>query len=293
MHGGSIPSFYLYGEPHRAVEEGFVHAERLDDRSRPSEWTILPHAHADLVQLFVVDRGGGEMRAEDARLAVGVPALLLIPSGVVHGFSWQQESAGSVVTLSMRHLSVLDVRYPGMMALFGLPRVIPLDAAACAAIGAGVTVLMRELGWAAPGHDAAVDAALLGILVETWRAGGPPAADTASLPGQQGALVARFRARIDERFRLREPIAVHAAALGVSESRLRTACAQVARLSPAAMLDQRAILEVKRALLYTNLSVAEVGYAAGFADPAYFTRFFTRHAGVSPRAFRSRESKVA
>jgi AraC family transcriptional activator of pobA len=34
------------------------------------------------------------------------------------------------------------------------------------------------------------------------------------------------------------------------------------------------------------LSVAEVGYLIGFSDPAYFTRFFTRHAGVSPRAYR-------
>jgi AraC family transcriptional activator of pobA len=52
------------------------------------------------------------------------------------------------------------------------------------------------------------------------------------------------------------------------------------------MLDQRAILEAKRSLLYGNLSVADVGYALGFADPAYFNRFFTRHAGLSPGAFR-------
>lgn len=287
MTGASVPSFYLYGEPHRAVDDGFVHAERLDDRSRPSEWTILPHAHADLVQLFVVEQGGGEMRAEDDRMTVTAPAVLLVPSGVVHGFAWQRDSAGSVVTLSVRHLALLDTRYPGVTALFGSARAIPLDGAAFRAVQASVAALMRELGWAAPGHGAAVDAALLGMLVELWRAGGPIAADAAGIPGQQSALVARFRARIDERFRLREQIAVHAAALGVSESRLRTACAQIAGLSPAAMLDQRAVLEVKRALLYTNLSVAEVGYAAGFADPAYFTRFFTRHAGVSPRVFRS------
>jgi len=39
-------------------------------------------------------------------------------------------------------------------------------------------------------------------------------------------------------------------------------------------------------LRYTNLSVAEIGYAIGFSDPAYFSRFFTRHAGCSPRAYR-------
>ena len=286
MNVTSIPRFYLYGEPHRYVEEGFVHAERLDDRSRPSEWTILPHAHADLVQAFVLDRGGGTMRVEDARFDVVAPALLLIPVGIVHGFSWHPDSAGSVVTLSVRHLAVLNDRYPGLAGLFASPRVAPLGEDGAAVMHRAAMTLMRELGWSAPGHRAAIDGALLTFLVEAGRAAGPSAGEAVAPPGKHGALVARFRARIDERFRLREPIAAHAAALGTSESRLRVACRRIAGLSPAAMLDERAMLDAKRALLYTNLSVAEVGYNAGFADPAYFTRFFTRHASASPRAYR-------
>ncbi len=286
MAAVTIPSFYLYGEPHRAVEDGFVHAERLDDRSRPHEWTILPHAHADLVQLFLLERGGGVMRAEADNLSVTAPALLIVPAGIVHGFDWHHESEGAVVTLSVRHLALLDSRYPGLAAVFDGAGVVDLDAAAWATIGTGIATLTRELGWSAPGHGAAVDAALLTVLVETFRASGAMQGGTRAVPGHHHSLVARFRARIDERFRLREPIADYAEALGTSESRLRVACARVAALSPAAMLDQRAMLDAKRALLYTNLSVAEVGYSIGFSDPAYFTRFFTRHAGVSPRAYR-------
>nr|WP_310101329.1 helix-turn-helix domain-containing protein [Sphingomonas sp. BE138] len=284
----SVPSFYLYGEPHRAVADGFVHAELLDDRSRPSEWTILPHAHADLVQIFLVERGGGTIQAEAQVTAIAPPMLLIIPAGVVHGFDWHQDSAGAVVTLGVRHLELLGTRYAGLIDIFATPRAIALEAMAAAAIRRGLDTLMRELGWAAPGHRAAVDAALLSVLVEALRATGMPDGGAPQSPGPHHALVAGFRARIDERFRLREPIAVHAKALGSSESRLRVACARVAALSPAAMLDDRAMLEARRALLYTNLSVAEVGYAIGMADPAYFSRFFTRHEGCSPRDFRAR-----
>ncbi|MBB4086988.1 helix-turn-helix domain-containing protein [Sphingomonas carotinifaciens] len=293
MVAASIPRFYLYGEPHRSVEASFVHAERLDDRSRPSEWTILPHAHADLVQAFVLDRGGGTMRAEDARFDVVAPALLLIPAGIVHGFSWDPASVGSVVTLSVRHLALLDGRYPGLAGVFARAQVVALSSEALTVLHGVTVTLMRELGWSAPGHRAAVDAALLTFLIEAGRAAGPDPGKAQPPPGQHGALVARYRARIDERFRLREPIAVHAAALGTSESRLRVACTRIAGMSPAAILDERAMLDAKRALLYTNLSVAEVGYNAGFADPAYFTRFFTRHSGVSPRTFRSTGSDGA
>jgi len=286
MVSAAIPSFYLYGEPHRAVEEGFVHVERLDSRSRPHEWTILPHAHADLVQLFLLEEGGGTMRAETKSLAVSAPALVIVPAGIVHGFDWHHESAGAVVTLSVRHLTLLDTRYPGLAAVFEQAGVIGSDDMPTERIGTQIATLMRELLWSGPGHRAAVDAALLTILVETLRSLDRMRDHAPAIPGHHHSLVARFRARIDERFRLREPIADYAEALGTSESRLRVACARVAALSPAAMLDQRAMLDAKRALLYTNMSVAEVGYAIGFSDPAYFTRFFSRHAGVSPSAYR-------
>jgi AraC family transcriptional regulator, transcriptional activator of pobA len=34
--------------------------------------------------------------------------------------------------------------------------------------------------------------------------------------------------------------------------------------------------------------VAETAYYLGFTDPAYFSRFFSKHAGESPASFRKR-----
>jgi AraC family transcriptional activator of pobA len=46
------------------------------------------------------------------------------------------------------------------------------------------------------------------------------------------------------------------------------------------------ILEAKRNLVYTSMTISVVSNTAGFADPAYFTRFFKRQVGLSPREFR-------
>jgi len=90
---------------------------------------------------------------------------------------------------------------------------------------------------------------------------------------------------------LREPVSAHARALGVSLTALRQACARVANSSPAQMLDDRALLEARRMLLYSQLSVTDIAYAVGFEDPAYFSRFFARHVGQPPRSWRAaRES---
>ena len=56
------------------------------------------------------------------------------------------------------------------------------------------------------------------------------------------------------------------------------------------LIEARTLGEARRNLAYTNLSIATIAYALGYADPAYFSRVFTRDAGVSPRAFRAQLS---
>jgi len=224
------------------------------------------------------------MRADGESVTFDAPCLLLVPAGIIHGFSWHRDSRGWVITIAdsyLHHLLEHDADFP---PLFRAPRVVALPDVA--EVEARIGTLARELAWSGPGQRAAVDALLLWLMVQALRHAALSGSG-ASSRSRQAQLVARLRERIEQRFRHREPVADHARALGVSETALRCACAHAARLSPAAMLDERALLEARRLLLYSTLSVAEVGYAIGFEDPAYFSRFFARHTGRSPRDWRA------
>jgi len=281
-----VPTFYLYGEPHRAVANHFVHAESLDDRSRPAGWTIRPHSHRELNHLILIAEGGGLMEAEETVTRFDAPCLLLVPSQVVHGFRWHTESRGTVVTLANSYRDEIVRRDPEAAALFVSAAVAPLGRDAARGIATQARVLIRELSWIAPAHRTAVDAALSRIIVQVVRALAQRATEEEQSRGRHAELVARFRALVEERFRRREPIGRYAGELGVSTTTLRVACADIAGMPPSEMLNLRAFLEAKRALCYTNLSVAQIAYSLGFLDPAYFTRSFTKHAGLSPRQFR-------
>lgn len=287
MATGLIPTFYLYGEPQRAVDHGFVHAESLDYRNRPNEWLIHPHSHAELSQIFVIEHGHGQMMAEDRSVSCEGPALILVPAKAVHGFSWNPEVRGSVLTLSTDFLAELHRADPALQQVFQSPCAVSLTISDLALITAATEQLIRELSWTASGHRAAVQAQLLLILVIALRQ--LEQQNAAAVPPTAAArLMARLRERIETRFRLREPAADYATALGVSLTTLRSASARAAGMSPMALLDERALLEAKRALLYSSQGVAEIAYGLGFADPAYFSRFFSRLTGMSPRAFRER-----
>lgn len=279
----TIPSFYLYGEPSRSVDPELIHVETLDDRSRPNEWTIRPHSHTELNHVFLIAGGGGTMRVDERELAFDAPALLLVPATLVHGFRWAHESHGWVATLADAERGRLLEGNPELVGLFAAASAIPLSAGDALRAEQHMAIMARELGWSLPGQRTALRAAVLDLLVLALR--GIAAAPMAA-PRPQAALVARFRDRVEQRFRLREAVCDYAAALGIGESRLRAACTQIAGLPPAAIIDQRSLLEAQRALLYSTLPVSEIGYSLGFADPAYFSRFFTKNIGRSPRAFR-------
>lgn len=233
------------------------------------------------------------MQAEGEVTRFDAPCLILVPAGVVHGFQWHLDSTGSVITLSNSYRDELVRRDPDVAALSDAPAVIALTREAARAITAQVRVLMKELAWNAAGHRTAVDAALAAILVPAVRGLANRSPDHEKSRGRHAELVARFRALVEEQFRMREPLGRYAAQLGVSATTLRVACARVTGRSPVELINLRAFLEAKRSLCYTNQSVAEIAYTLGFVDPAYFTRSFTKHAGVPPRQYRLRHEVVA
>lgn len=52
------------------------------------------------------------------------------------------------------------------------------------------------------------------------------------------------------------------------------------------IINDYVVLEAKRHLLATSLQVNQVAYQLGYEDVSYFIRFFKKHMGCSPQAFR-------
>lgn len=286
-----IPRFFLYGEPPREVGERFLHLESLDDRSRPADWNIRPHTHANLNHVFHLTDGRGEMRADGETLAFEAPCLLIVPAGVVHGFSWTSDSQGEVLTISAAYLEELAAREREVATVFNRPAA--LERPAEQLVEAAFTRMRHELSWTAPGHRVAVEALLLTILVEALRLKAYLADDKPNRTGPQAGIVARFRALVETRYRTETPVDVYASELKMHPKRLRTACLAVAGASPLRIIHDRRLLEAKRLLLYSNMTVAETAYYLGFQDPAYFTRFFTKACEMSPKRFRQAGGELA
>ncbi len=286
MSDRAIPHFFLYGEPPQDAAARFLHVEGLAERSRPNNWNIRPHAHRDLHHIFHITSGGGEVSFDGVTTHMTAPFLLVAPAGVVHAFAWDADTDGAVLTLAEAYARELLAHEPQLAALFDGAASLAVDDAEARAMGLNEAFLRisHETAWDAPGHGAAIQAQLLIILVAALRlalGGGRP-----SVRSPQAQLVGRFRDAVERRFRGQTSITDYAADLGVTPKQLRAACLKIAGKSPLQLIRQRTTLEARRLLIYSNMTIAEVGYSLGFEDPAYFSRFFSLEAGVSPRRFR-------
>jgi AraC family transcriptional activator of pobA len=290
----AIPRFFLYGEPPRDAGERFLHVETIADRSRVNDWRIQPHAHRDLHQLLIIFTGRGEMEAETRRQPFRAPALLIVPAGVVHGFSFAEDTEGYVVTLADTLLRDLAREEPSFRGLFADANCASLDEDPvhlqefAQEFGDTLPKLRRELVWSAPASAAAATARLTTLLVSAVRALHQPAEIVSAAGNARAALVARLREQIETHLRSGLSVAQYAKALNVTPARLRAACMEVTGKTPMRVLEERLVLEAKRNLNYTNMTIAQIAYYLGFTDPAYFSRFFSKLCNESPASFRKR-----
>ena len=54
------------------------------------------------------------------------------------------------------------------------------------------------------------------------------------------------------------------------------------------IIKSKQVLEIKRLLVHTNLTVTEISQRLNFPDQSYFAKFFKRETGMSPKQYRNK-----
>ncbi|WP_046729934.1 AraC family transcriptional regulator [Streptomyces humi] len=165
--------------------------------------------------------------------------------------------------------------------------------AGCWQLGAGpeYAVLSTLLGQLRAEYDRpepAVSAEILQLLLATvlLEVRRLPHPDGGGDPQAGGEVYARFRAELERSYATTRRAADYARRLGYTVKTLTRACTAATGQPVKHVIDGRVALEAQRLLAHTGEPVATVARRLGFAEPTNFGKFFTRHTGVTPGAFR-------
>lgn len=109
---------------------------------------------------------------------------------------------------------------------------------------------------------------------------------TKSSDKRQVSITQDFFTLLRDNFRKYKAPSDYATLLNVSHNYLNECIKVITGMPIGYWINQEIILEAKRLLYYSNLTIKEIAYDLGYDDLAYFTRVFTKVTGYPPREFR-------
>ena len=250
------------------------------------------HRHDRFFQVHYVNSGVVRVYLDDQRYHQQGPMFFLTPPTFPHAFVTDADSDGHVLTVRQELVWPL---LEGHQGLAHGPQIAPM----CVAIGeldeqyAGevrrLNLLFDELRSEftddRPGRRLSLVALTRLIFISLLRLS---ARSIQAQPARSEDLqiFQRFNALIEAHYQAHWSLERYAAQLGVTEARLNDVCRRIADLPSKRLVFDRLMQEAKRLLLFTSSSVNEICYQLGFKDPAYFSRFFTRNARLTPGEYR-------
>lgn len=248
-----------------------------------TEWTFRGTRN----RIFLLLSGAGHVTLGRHDVPISAPSIVWAPAGVKGSIVFDAGAEGAsmavpdVALASAMPMGAVfaQVREAILQPILGAR--IPL--AAARELGMTLRAIERELRDNEAGAIEMIRHHLAVTLISLWRL-----ANTGTQMARPSprAIVRGFVHLMELHLREHRALGDYADMLGVTADRLNTAVRRTAGRSPMELIHGRLMTEATVLLDNSGLQVAEIADRLGFKDAAYFSRFFKRIAGISPRAYR-------
>ncbi|MBL8451203.1 MAG: 4-hydroxyphenylacetate catabolism regulatory protein HpaA [Zoogloea sp.] len=291
----SIPDIHITriyeGDPECDVHyETFGRLAEIFGRNTPA------HRHSRFYQVHLLVRGSISLQLDDQAYFAEAPLVFITPPAIPHAFYSEENTDGHVITVRQDVVRAWYASLPGQWpdAQLREPAFLPLGGAAAevqaeaARLIQLAELLQQEFGGRGKGRSAAVQALGLCFFISLNRllASHVPAMPLKRERGEDLRIFLSFCDLVEAHFRDHLTLPDYARQLAITEARLNDVCRRMANLPSKEVVHDRLLQEARRLLRFSTTPVGELSYQLGFADPAYFSRFFTRRVGVAPSQFR-------
>ncbi|MEK5406702.1 AraC family transcriptional regulator [Paenibacillus sp. FSL W8-0439] len=249
---------------------------------------LSPHRH-DFYEIFWILEGTGTVHIDFKEYTLQSQMLCFISPGQVHGWSFTREDQplrGYLLKFNNELLTEYGLSFnasdEGYTA--SLQPIYHINNEQKEFFNGIFELLYRECRIALPRGDEAVRSYLRLLSIEIYRIQNQM--EMTHQEERTFQLTQAFLNLVEDHYKERLNIDNYAQMLFVTPNHLIQTIKGALGKTAGEIIRNRRILEGKRLLRFSTLSVEDIATLIGFVDPSYFSRAFKQHTGLSPTRYR-------
>lgn len=250
----------------------------------------IAHRH-DYYTVLLVEEADGFHLIDYKKFTFNSLEVHFVSPGQVHQVLLTQKPKGNVITFTKRFLvqnniSPSFITNINLFKTFGDTPPLKLDAHTFTRLK-GIIAEMESCQSA----DLTYGAIALGALLQLFLiyCNNSSQLDASQIDEENASIciLRDFKNLIEEKYMEWHKVKEYAAEIHISPKYLSQTVKNITGKVAKEHIQDRVLLEAKRLLLHTDLSIKEIAYQVGFEEPLHFSGFFKNKALISPTAFRS------
>ena len=243
-----------------------------------------PHKH-NFYMVFFVEKGAGVHNVDFTQYHVNDNQVYFIRPGQVHNWALDVDTVGFQLMLSSEIVSAFSNLSPFSFFDQSVPSCLSLTEKKFSEF----KIQLHEIELVLPQDDLLTKEIvllrlhlLLKLLQKEY---------LKQFPGHESAtkpekIIKSFHELIDLHFNTESSVHFYADKLNITPNYLNILSQKNLKIPAGDVIKERTILEAKRLLTSTDLSIKEIAYQLGFNDNGYFSKVFKKYTGKSPGDFK-------
>ena len=285
-----IPRIAFLKKSHVEIEFDIFSISNLFSRQKNIDHAIDKPHRVEFYSILFITRGTGVHFIDFKPYPYTKGSILFICKGQVHAFEVRPDIEGSMIlfteTFLSKHMIHSDILSFYRIYNYHLhePVIQPEETG-----GEIFKPIVNEMYWEYLSSNSFAKEEILRLLLKLLLVKAERIKRTL-IPKNKNiewfTVFSVFKKFLEEHFSETRNAKEYAQMMNISYKHLNEVCKSVTGNTAKAVIDQFIILETKRRLATSDLSIKEITYALGFDEPTNFVKFFKKHTNQSPSHFK-------
>lgn len=250
-----------------------------------------PHRH-DFYEVLYLSRGSGYHVIDGNKYEIKPPCVFFLSPGQAHKIEFSQDIHGFIFIFTPEFY-LIDYNNPNRLIEFPFFFTIkqnnpPLEILANEDVQFIENLFKRGIEESKKQSDFSIEMlrSILDLILNFCALRYSTIEQVMSGTGH--IIVKKFLQLLEENFEKNLSVAQFADMMALTPNHLTQTVSRLTGKTSSQIIRAKQIIEIKRLMVHTNLSITEIATKMNFQDQSYFAKFFKRETGLSPLQFRGR-----